>query len=429
MARSTRKTKGTGGRPNGIESTPLLLGRHHRNSAHDQPIASEDGQSQFLDRSLDGVAALGGRSHLITIAPVAATRSRSCLIPNLLTYKGSVVVVDLTGDAYAATARARRDMGQTVIRLDPFRVVDAEPDALNPLDLLSDLGGAARESTCQDVAALMPGFHSFTDPWENQAFGLLSGVIGYLSTVPEKNKLSDLYPTFHSDDVVYNLAVVLDTIGGKIPKMAYCEIASFLQGADSERSRVLAAVTSQLKAMGSQEAQMAFGTSTLPLTAIRDGAPVSIYLMMPPAKMPSHFSLLRIWLGALLHCAMDRRFTAAEPMLFMLDECAKLGPFIQLQAAITSARPNFRIWTLWQEFQQLRSVYPGSWLIDNCGALQVFGSRDVVAAGELATLLGVGATEIQSLGADEQIVWRNGISERIRQLDYSSDPLFAGRFD
>lgn len=414
-----------------IEPRPLLLGRHHEAGLQrDLPRGPDDnGGAPPLSDRLEGVVALGGESHLLTIAPTAAARVRSCVIPNLLTYPGSVVVVDLTGEAYTVTSRVRGEMGHTIVRLDPFRVIDKESDAINPLDLLEGLDGPALESACQDTAALLPGFHSFTDIWENAAFGLLAGVIGYLSAVPDKKKFGDLYSTFHTDDVVYSLAVVIDTIGKKIPKMAYAEIVSFLQKSDAERSRILTSVTSQLKALGSQEAQKAMNTSTVPLTDVIEGKPVSVYLMMPPAKVTSHFSLLRVWIGTLLHCVMARS-RLVQPTLFLLDECAKLGSFPQLETAITSGgKSGFRIWTLWQDLHQLQLNYPGSWLLNNCGAMQVFGSRYYSATFELAALLGVEPTEVRSLAADEQLVCRDGVSQRFRQFDYLADPLFAGRFD
>lgn len=77
------------------------------------------------------------------------------------------------------------------------------------------------------MAGLLPGFRRFTDVWETAAFGLLSGVIGDLAAVPEKNEFADVCATVHSDDVVSNLAVVIDTIGKRIPRMSYCEIAAF----------------------------------------------------------------------------------------------------------------------------------------------------------------------------------------------------------
>jgi type IV secretion system protein VirD4 len=378
----------------------------------------------------EDLVGLGGDSHLLTIAPPVAGRARACVIPNLLSYPGSVVVVDLTGDAYTATARARREMGQSVVRLDPFHVINQDSDSLNPLDLLAGLDGPALESACQDVAALLQAVRSFTDVWESAAFGLLSGVIGYIASVPEKNKFSDLYSTFHADDVVYNLAVVLDTIGKRIPKMAYTEISAFLQKADAERSRVLTSVTTQLKPLMTLDSQKALGTSTFSLADFTDGKPFSIYVIVPPAKFPLHSSLLRVWIGTLLHGVMRRRNHQAPPTLFLLDECAKLGHFPQLEAAILSGpRAALRIWTFWHDLQQLRSQHPASWLMSNSNVLQAFGNRDVTASAELAALLGVKPEDIWSLANDEQIVSLDGAPSRLKQLDYLKDPMFAGRFD
>jgi hypothetical protein len=77
----------------------------------------------------------------------------------------------------------------------------------------------------------------------------------------------------------------------------------------------------------------------------------------------------------------------------------------------------------------LRSHYPASWLVSNCGALQVFGVRDYSASAELAALLGVEPEDIRSLGADEQVVCCDGNAQRFKQLDYLADPLFNGHFD
>ncbi len=410
---------------NDVDANSLLLGRYIQTPTRNENLDDPDATSQG-----GGFAISGGASHLLTIAPAAAGRVSSCIIPNLLTYPGSMVVVDLTGEAFTVTSRAREEMGHTVVRLDPFRVIDQESDALNPLDLLEGLPDSAIESTCHDIAGLFPSFNTFNDVWENAAFGLMSGVVGYIAAVPEKNKFADIYSTFHSDDVVYNLAVVLDTIGKQIPKMAYSEIAHFLQKADAERSRILTAITSQLKALGSPEAQKALGTSTFSLSDFIEGKPVTIYLMIPPAKVMSHFSLLRIWIGTLLHGVMRQRTRPEFPTVFLLDECEKLGSFSQLEAAMTSSgKSGFRLWTFWHDLHQLRSLYPGSWLMNNCGVTQVFGQRDYSASIELAAMLGIEADDIRLLTADEQIVSHNGSSQTIKQIDYPTDPVFVGKFD
>lgn len=414
---------------------PLLIGRQENEKAGqctvDIALEKRGGDEvKSLGTGSEGVVGLSDGSHALTISADARERLRASIIPNLLTYPGSVVVVDLTGEAYAATARARRDMGQTIVRLDPFRVVDADTDALNPIDLLQAVDESAFEATCQDIAALLPGFHAFVDILDGNAFGLLSGVIGYIAADPEKNKFSDIYDVFHSDDVVYNLAVVQDTMGKQISKMSYSEIACFLQKADVERCRILSAVSVKIKALNTEAARESFRKSTVTPAEIIEGKPVSVYLMMPPEMMPTHYSLLSIWIGTLLRCARDRRFRAEIPMLFLLDETAKFSPLPQMQAAITSPAANkLRIWTFWQDVQQIRTICPGSWIFENCGAVQAFGTKDFDASSELAATLGVEPGMVQSLATYEQIASITGVPHRINKFDYRTDPLFKGLFD
>ncbi len=411
----------------------LLLGRSFQNTPrnNDQSLSEGSQNTLRLSMPVGGDAfTLGGRSHLMTFSPDGLSRCGSCIIPNLLTYPGPVVVTDPRGEAYAVTARVRREMGHTVVRIDPFRVIDEDSDALNPLDLVVGLEKEKMESACQDVADLLPLRNSFTDVWENAAFGLISGVIGYLASVPEKQKFADLYPTFHADDVAYNLAVVLDTIGKRIPPMAYNEISAFLQKADAERSRILTAVTSQLKAMGSQEAQRALGKSSVPLDDIIEGKAVTVYVIVPPEKIPAHFSLLRVWIGTLLHCAMRRTANATLPTLFLLDEGSHLGSFPQLETAITSCEGyGFRVWTLWDDLSQLRSLYPVGWatMVNNSGAVQLFGIKDYAVSCEVSALVGINPENVRSLASDEQIVCRDGIPHKIKKFDYLTDPLFTNR--
>lgn len=414
---------------------PLLIGRHANDKAGQRPLdlslensGEEDVKNPGTDS--DGIVGLTDGSHVLTISADARERLRASIIPNLLTYPGSVVVVDLTGEAYRATARARRDMGQTVVRLDPFRVIDADSDALNPIDLLQAVDKSAFEATCQDIASLVPGFHPFADISDGNAFALLSGVIGYLAAIPEKNKFSDIYDILHSDDVVYNLAVVLDTLGKDIPKMSYSELSAFLQKADAERSRILSAVIVKIKALNTEAARECFKKSTVSSADIMDGKPVSVYLMMPPEMMPTHHSLFSIWIGTLLRCARDRRFQVDIPMLFLLDETARFSPLPQMQAAITSpAALRIRIWTFWQDIQQIRTICPGSWIFENCGAVQAFGTKDFDASNELAACLDLEPKTIHSLATYEQIVSITGVPHRIKKFDYRADPLFKGSFD
>lgn len=411
-----------------VDAFKLLLGRHHEAAPDGREFSrSASGRSAPPIRvPIDGqVVYACDATHVLTLSPSGSKRLRSCIIPNLLSYRGSLVTVDPAGEAYAATAQARREMGHLVVRLDPFGVVDNDSDALSPLALLDGLQDGSLEAACLDIAGLIVDRNWSDDVWERSALGLISGVIGYLSAVPEKG-FADLYSVFHSDDVVYNLAVVLDTIGKKIPKTSYAEISSFLQRSDPERSRILTSVTTKLKAIGLMDVARTIGSTSFPMSAFIEGAPVSIYLIVPLARLGSHGALLRLWIGTLLLGAMGRRTAPAQPTLFVLNECAALQRFPLLGTAIGSGeRCGVRVWTFWQDLLQLRFAYPDSWLVNECNTVQVFGVRDYSASAELAVVLGVAPDDLRGLAADEQIVCDDGGASRIRLLDYLTDPLFA----
>jgi len=106
-----------------------------------------------LDACADGIVLgrLGDRyisykddRHLITIAGSRSGKGTSLIIPNLLNYAGSVVVIDPKGENAARTAKYRAEtLGQHVVILDPFNVCaqyegleDEYFGAFNPLTIL-----------------------------------------------------------------------------------------------------------------------------------------------------------------------------------------------------------------------------------------------------------------------------------------------------
>jgi type IV secretion system protein VirD4 len=75
---------------------------------------------------------------LITFAPTGTGKTSGPVICNALKHPGQLVVLDMKGEVYAATAQARRAMGQEVHVLDLRD--DGQPGSLNPLDLIIRCG-------------------------------------------------------------------------------------------------------------------------------------------------------------------------------------------------------------------------------------------------------------------------------------------------
>ncbi|MCA9173290.1 MAG: type IV secretory system conjugative DNA transfer family protein [Planctomycetales bacterium] len=375
-----------------------------------------------------------GDSHLLTVAPTGSGKGRSVIIPNLLAYDGPIVVTDPKGENFAVTARAREQMGQQVYRLDPFNIAGEQTDALNPFDIF-DLEGTDIESDSQMIAELLSLESSGLDAfWDISARALLSGIFAYLGTTKQgdERKFSEIVNTTHSDDVVYNLAVVLDTIGKQLPKMAYQEIASFLQKADKERSGVLSTANSYLKAFVSERVQRSLDSSSFPINDIVEGKPISIYLIIPPDKLKSHAALLRLWVGTIMRAITSRKIIPNKRTLFVLDECAQLGRVGFLESAITLCRGyGLQTWTFWQDLSQIESLYEVGWntMVNNCAVVQAFGAKNDRVAQQIADLIGIELDDIRGLLPDEQVTAIDGDIKKSKKLDYLYDSAFNGLFD
>jgi type IV secretion system protein VirD4 len=394
-------------KPSRLSRDAFLLGR-----------VDDPGRRRWIRESADALpgadeAVLFDRAqppHLLTIAPSQSGRDRSCLIPNLLNYAGHAVVLDVDGRAYAATAPARRAMGQFVVPLDPFGVTGPESARYSPIDWIDPHDESRMAADAQEIADLLFPVNTFGNDAQ-EAVDLLGAIVGYLYAVPEKQS-DDIYNTLHVDDVIYSLAVVLDTIGKKIPPTTYTDIARFLGKNDRTRVRILARATAAVESLGSPEVQRSVHETTF---RFPPETPTTVYVILPAERL----ALARLWIGIFLRRAASAEEQPAVPTLFLLDHCAELGAIPLLELLHTTApAASLRIWTFWDDVHQLRVTYPRGWptMTAGCGAVQVFGTSDPEAAAEAGAVLGLTADDVLSLGPGDQIVRLDGVPRRVRRL-------------
>lgn len=378
----------------------------------------------------------GGDAHLMTIAPTRSGKGRSVIVPTLLTYPGPMIVFDPKRELAAITARRRREMGQRTVELAPLADGDGG-DAFNPLDVFQ-LPGVDLETESQFVAELLSVSNKgVKDPfWDLNGCGLLSGVIAYAATcLPEEERhLSAVRSKLMCDDVVYGLAVLLDTVGKKMPPMAYDEIASFLQMSERDtRPGVLATVQSYLKPFVSQRVGKKLETSSFPILDVVAGAPLTIYISLPVDKLRSHAGWLRLVVGVLMRALTARTQIPEKPTLVVLDEAGQLGSFPFLESLMTLyAGFGVTCWLFFQDLSQLQACYPTGWktILNNCGVIETFGIYNRDMARQWGDYFACGMEKLAALGADEQFVSIRGQGELCcRRFDYLCDPEFAGLHD
>ncbi|MEZ5960952.1 MAG: type IV secretory system conjugative DNA transfer family protein [Hyphomonadaceae bacterium] len=381
---------------------------------------------------------LDGEGHLITIAPTGAGKGRGGLIPNLLTYEGPAIVIDPKGEACRVTARRRREIGHKVHIIDPFGVVTENTDSLNPMDAF-DIPGIDPSALAMDVAKqLSGGGLSLKDPfWDIRGHDLAAGVISAVASTAEAKdrSLKKVRGYLKSDDTVYNLAVLLDTMGGKLHRFAYEEISSFLQTEDRCRSGIHATACSYFSVIGSDAAQKTVISSSIDLRAVARGEPMTIYLVVPPSKLASHAALFRLWTSALLSAVLSRESELPKyRTLFAIDECAQLGDFSMLSMVYTLARSyGVRVWAFFQDLAQIKRMLPNEWqtVLTNAAGIQVFGVPNHLMASDLAHVLGdFSEDELRRMDRGHlalQMAGARGITAR--RPDYLMDDMFGGAFD
>ncbi|HEY1598685.1 MAG TPA: type IV secretory system conjugative DNA transfer family protein [Pirellulales bacterium] len=414
------------------DPTHLILGEHHGQPA---PGVGFSPSKQSLHRE-KGLITYDGDAHLITVAPTRSGKGTGVIIPNLLHYQGPVVVIDPKGENFMVTARRRREMGHRVIKLDPFGVVDDQSDSFNPLDIFS-LAGSDLETDSQSLAELFArGIKGTKDPfWDLNGCGALSGLICYAGGLsdPEKANLVTVVEKFYAEDAINSLACLLDAEGNTMCPFAYQEIAALLQMPEVTRGGVLATTQSYLKAFLSPQVSRTLKQSSFPLKSVVDGDPIDIYIILPPYRIHSHKSLIKLQVAVLLTAVLSRRHRPALRTLFILDEIAQLESFPLLETMLTLAGGyGAWVWMFVQDLAQLQTWYATSWktLVNSCGVVQAFGFHNRDMAMQWSGYLDHGSHHLRNLRAGEQVLSIHGRGEfRCRRLNYLVDHRFQGRFD
>ena len=391
-----------------------------------------------------GVAALtpltyAGDGHLMTIAPTGAGKGVGAIIPALLTYPGSVIVTDIKGENYQVTARRRREMGQRVVVLDPFGLVTAKDrsDKMNPFDLFN-VPGSDLESDAEMLAAQLAVGHEFSTDryWEDTGRGLVSGLIADVATSspPDKRNLCTLRELLYNDDLDYTLAVALDTRKKTMSPLARDEFVAYLAApSDKTRPCIRTTATTFVKCLGSTCVSRSLEKSTFELNDLLHNRPMTIYLVLPPEKLHSHRSLLRLWVVTLMTVVMRRTRLPKQRTLFLLDEAAQLGSLDLLPQAVSLLRGyGLQLWTFWQDLSQMMRLYPNNWesLVNNAAVLQAFGVPGHASRNSWRVILGDDAQLASELHAEEMLVAITGRpTARHTRANYLTDKAFAGRFD
>lgn len=327
--------------------------------------------------------------HVLLFAPTGSGKGVGFVIPNLLFWQESVICHDIKMENHELCSGYRKKIGQEVFLWNP-----ADPDGIshcyNPLDWISQKPGQMVDDV-QKICNLVLPEQEF---WQNEARSLMLGVILYLCAVPEKVKsFGEVVRTMRSDDVVYNLAVVLDTIGKRIHPVAYMNIAAFLQKADKERSGVISTLNSGLELWANPLIDATTARSDFNLQILKKKK-ISVFCGVTPDNLKRLEPLLKVFYQQATDFLTRNIPKKNEPfgVLLMMDEFPSLGEMPQFEVGIAYFRGyRVKLFLIVQDTQQLKGIYEEAGMnsfLSNSYYRITFAANNVETANLISQLIG-----------------------------------------
>jgi type IV secretion system protein VirD4 len=336
-----------------------------------------------------------GDRHLLTVAPTRSGKGTTQIIPNLLTYQGSVLVIDPKGENALITARQRKEMGQNVHIVDPWgiaKVKGIESATFNPLDWLQ-LGDRDITENAMILADALVVADSHKDSfWTEEAKALLQGVILYVATDPQEDGQRHLGRV---RELLLLSGDMQKSLFAHMVKSAHHVVASTgartLQKDPELVSNVMATAQAQTHFLDSERLHANLQTSSFKMDDLKT-KPTTIYLVLPADRLNTFGRWLRLLVQQSITInARNIDKKPEKPILFILDEFAALGRLTMVEQAYgLMAGFGMQLWGIVQDLNQLERIYDKGWesFISNTGMINYFGSSDRKTAEYFSALCG-----------------------------------------
>ena len=277
--------------------------------------------------------------HALIVAPTGRGKTTGFVIPNLLTWEGSAVVLDVKGENFEATARHRRKQGDKIFRFAPTDFEDRRTHRYNPLLRISELKDPAqRQLELQLLASL------FLQNENERVQGLLKGGIdlfvaaGLLAFERKKPTLGEIYRIAASGGNKQKEYMARGVeVQNEAAKLIFTRLAS--TNNDTLTSYVSLLMTSGLDQWQNPAIDAATQVSDFDFRNIRR-EPFSVYLIVQPLMVEPMAPLIRLFFSDLLASMQDKEPGPDEPwpVMIMLDEFNRLGKMPIVTKSIETLR-------------------------------------------------------------------------------------------
>lgn len=350
-------------------------------------------------------------AHTLIVARTRAGKGTRVIVPTLLRYDHSMLVIDPKGENAAITARTRRDqLKHTVHIINPWEEMKAlysklgfETATFNPLDAI-DRNDPNAVAVAQSLAATICPVMSDKDKfWQGSAANVLAAVLLWITDQPTEQKTlaraRELITKSREDFKKNVLAPMMTSTAfhGAIKEL----VSQYYDLAPETYSGIMSNLAESTKFLSDPQIKASTGSSSFSMQSIRD-ALITVYIVIPHDRIQTHSTWLRLVIASAMQAIKNRSRIKTPPhhrCMFLIDEFGSIGHIADVPRDIAMMSGYGLDFTLIvQGLDQLQHHYGDAkgTILNNCGYKWFCYVSDLETAKYLSESLG--KTTVRTVG-------------------------------
>ncbi len=211
-----------------------------------------------------------GDQHVMVIGSPGQGKSRGFVIPTMMSFQGSQVVLDMSGELFDETSGYLKDKGYDIFLLAPG---SRFTDGYNPLDLISTEPNQRITDLQKLTQMLLPERlrSDSSDFWEESARILLTAMLGFVLECPDTRKsLSELYRVLNSmSDERKAIIQLLENYEAVLSDQTRMQLTKFAGRHEKLGEGIAAEIVAKLNFLQNPLVEALTSITTIPIDMIR----------------------------------------------------------------------------------------------------------------------------------------------------------------